>query len=74
MWTRQSHGQIIGGATPGKIVMGIRILYVEAVVPLDPIPPVDINLNQLNHTPLRALVFPGFLHRKIERTLNKLLY
>lgn len=42
--------------------MGIRILYVEAVVPLDPIPPpVDINLNQLNHTPLRALVFPGTL-------------
>lgn len=59
LWTRQSHGQIIGGATPGKIVMGIRILYVEAVLPLDPIPPVDINLNQLNHTPLRALVFPG---------------
>jgi len=59
LWTRQSHGQIIGGATPGKIVMGIRILYVEAVVPLDPVPPVDINLNQLNHTPLRALVFPG---------------
>lgn len=39
--------------------MGIRILYVEAVVPIDPIPPVDINLNQINNTPLRALVFPG---------------
>lgn len=60
-WTRQGHGIHIGGATPGKIFMGIRILYVEAVMPIDPIPqqPQPANINNLAQNSLRALIFPA---------------
>lgn len=54
MWT--AHGQsMIGGATPGKIIMGIRILYVEAVVPVG-----QINAEpNFNATTQRALMYPA---------------
>ncbi|KAJ6650137.1 Protein FAM8A1 [Pseudolycoriella hygida] len=71
LWTRQGHGQILGGATPGKIVMGIRILYIEAIIPLDP---ENINLNNLNQAPFRVLVFPGAnlgFRRALSRALAK---
>lgn len=59
LWTRQGHGANIGGATPGKIFMGIRILYVEAVLPLDPAAQQPANLNNLPQTSLRALIYPA---------------
>lgn len=51
MWTFSGQN-IIGGATPGKMMMGIRIIHVDAVVPLEPLP---IGVNQ----PLRALLYPA---------------
>lgn len=63
MWTRQGQRHM-GGATPGKILMGIRILYVEAVVPLDQAgqnlqgQPLQFN-NMGQQQPLRALLFPA---------------
>lgn len=52
-----AHGQtFIGGATPGKKIMGLRILYVEGVLPLDQFPP-GIHLN--NAVRLRALLYPA---------------
>lgn len=55
LWT--AHGNsAIGGATPGKIIMGIRILYVEAVVPLGQMN-VDQNFNA--STQMRALMYPA---------------
>jgi uncharacterized RDD family membrane protein YckC len=51
LWTAQ------GGATPGKMLLGIRILYVEAVVPLEQQPQMII-LNQ-NQTPMKALLYPA---------------
>lgn len=52
-WTAKgfSPGQI-GGATPGKMLMGLRIIHIEAVVSLDVQP-------QNMHMPIRALVFPA---------------
>lgn len=46
LWTKQV------SATPGKLLMGIRIIYIEAVVPMDPQP-----LN--NHGSIRALLYPA---------------
>lgn len=57
MWTAQGQ-TYIGGATPGKIVMGIRILYVEGVVPLgQPAAQPGINFN--NSVQMRALLYPA---------------
>lgn len=57
MWTAQGQ-TYIGGATPGKIVMGIRILYVEGVVPLgQPVAQPGINFN--NSVQMRALLYPA---------------
>lgn len=55
MWTAQGQS-IIGGATPGKIIVGIRILYVEAVVPIGQIP-VEPNFNV--STQMRAIMYPA---------------
>ncbi|XP_055693961.1 protein FAM8A1 [Lutzomyia longipalpis] len=51
-WTAQGHG-ILGGATPGKIIFGLRILHVEAVVPLDAPPQVNYG------NPMKALLYPA---------------
>lgn len=59
MCTRHGLEQM-GGATPGKIAMGLRVLYVEAYVML---PAVDLPqpppVGQLRSAPMRALVFPA---------------
>lgn len=55
IWTAQGQ-TFVGGATPGKIIMGLRILYVEGVVPLDQLPP-GINFN--NTIRMRALLYPA---------------
>lgn len=55
LWTAQG-STFVGGATPGKIIMGLRILYVEGVMPLDQFPP-GFNLN--NSIRMRALLFPA---------------
>lgn len=51
MWTAQGQS-----ATPGKIIMGIQILYVEAVVPIGQIN-AEPNFNA--STQLRALMYPA---------------
>lgn len=64
-----------GGATPGKIVMRLRVLYVEAVVPLPSADgaaagaqqPAAANafagnlgaMQQLRQAPMRALIYPA---------------
>lgn len=54
-WTFQAYGiNQLGGATPGKMIMKIRIIHVDAIVPLDPLP---VNIN--HNTPIRALLFPA---------------
>lgn len=55
MWTAQGQ-TFVGGATPGKIIMGIRILYVEGVVPLGQLP-AGLNLN--HSVQMRALLYPA---------------
>lgn len=55
IWTAQGQ-TFVGGATPGKMIMGLRILYVEGVVPLEPFPP-GINFN--NTIRMRALLYPA---------------
>ncbi|XP_055626672.1 protein FAM8A1 [Toxorhynchites rutilus septentrionalis] len=55
MWTIHGQGQI-GGATPGKMLMGIRIVHVEAVVLLEP-PQPGFMLN--NQNPIKALLYPA---------------
>ncbi|XP_055591669.1 protein FAM8A1 [Uranotaenia lowii] len=55
LWTIHGQGQI-GGATPGKMLMGIRIVHVEAVVLLDPPQP---GLAMNNQNPIKALLFPA---------------
>lgn len=71
LWTRDGFGRL-GGATPGKYVLGLRIMYVEAVVPLPQQP--AANVNHLHNMPLRALIFPaqnlGF-RRAFTRALAK---
>lgn len=54
-WTINGQGQI-GGATPGKMLMGIRIVHVEAVVLLDP-PQPGVAAN--NQNPIKALLYPA---------------
>ncbi|XP_058464464.1 protein FAM8A1 [Malaya genurostris] len=56
IWTIHGQGQI-GGATPGKMLMGIRIIHVDAVVLLDPPQPGRVRNN--NQNPIRALLFPA---------------
>lgn len=56
LWTIHGQGQI-GGATPGKMLMGIRIVHVDAVVLLDPPPAGGLVANQ--QTPIRALLYPA---------------
>lgn len=57
MWTAQGQ-TFVGGATPGKIIMGIRILYVEGVVPIVPqVGAQGINYNNLMQ--MRALLYPA---------------
>lgn len=51
-WTAQGQGQI-GGATPGKMAMGIRILYIEGIVLLEPEQQGFVNI------PMRALLYPA---------------
>ncbi|XP_058115940.1 protein FAM8A1 [Anopheles ziemanni] len=55
VWT--AHVQVIpGSATPGKMLMGLRIVHVESVVVLEPQPQPGLLNNQ---TPLRALLYPA---------------
>ncbi|XP_058834484.1 protein FAM8A1 [Topomyia yanbarensis] len=56
IWTIHGQGQI-GGATPGKMLMGIRIVHVDAVVLLNPPQPGRVANN--NQNPIRALLFPA---------------
>lgn len=61
------------GATPGKSLMKIRILYVEAVVPLQA-PVVPQFIFQPQREPLRALLYPAenpTLLRALMRALAK---
>uniref|UniRef100_A0A182PGI0 RDD domain-containing protein n=1 Tax=Anopheles epiroticus TaxID=199890 RepID=A0A182PGI0_9DIPT len=54
-WT--AHVQVIpGSATPGKMLMGLRIVYAESVAVLEPQPQPGLLSNQV---PLRALIYPG---------------
>lgn len=46
---------MLGGATPGKMLMGIRILYVEAVQLVDQPRQPALNNNQ----PMKALLWPA---------------
>uniref|UniRef100_A0A1Q3FH54 Putative conserved plasma membrane protein n=1 Tax=Culex tarsalis TaxID=7177 RepID=A0A1Q3FH54_CULTA len=57
LWTIHGQGQI-GGATPGKMLMGIRIVHVDAVVLLDPPAPAG-GLVANQQTPIRALLYPA---------------
>lgn len=51
-WTFNGQGQI-GGATPGKMLMGIRIVHAEAVVVL------QAGAAGNNQNPIRALLYPA---------------
>ena len=54
LWTMS--GQVyVGGATPGKVLLGLRIVHVEAVVPIQRM---QGGVNN-NGTPLRALLYPA---------------
>ncbi|XP_059622845.1 protein FAM8A1 [Phlebotomus argentipes] len=53
-WTAQGHG-ILGGATPGKIIFGLRVLYVDDVMPLEPPPPIGLNMG----ASMKALIYPA---------------
>ncbi|XP_065073444.1 protein FAM8A1 isoform X2 [Ochlerotatus camptorhynchus] len=55
VWTIHGQGQI-GGATPGKMLMGIRIVHVDAVVLLDPPQP---GMAANNQNPIKALLYPA---------------
>ncbi|XP_052871498.1 protein FAM8A1-like [Anopheles cruzii] len=55
VWT--SHVQVLpGSATPGKMLMGLRIVHAESVLVLEPQPHPAILTNQ---TPMRALLYPA---------------
>ncbi|XP_062556153.1 protein FAM8A1 [Armigeres subalbatus] len=56
VWTIHGPNGQIGGATPGKMLMGIRIVHVEAVVLLDP-PQPGMMIN--NQHPVKALLYPA---------------
>lgn len=71
LWTMEGHNNM-GGATPGKLVMGIRILFVESVILVDqdqpqqqPQPPPAVPgvanapaVNYLNNR-VKALLYPA---------------
>lgn len=61
LWTMYGGNNTVGGATPGKIIMGLRIVHVDAVVILPPQPQAQIfNLNNNNaRQPIRALLYPA---------------
>lgn len=70
MWTAQGHSTI-GGATPGKIIMGIRILYVEAVVPIGQM---NIEPNFNTSAQMRAIMYPALnpgFRRALLRSIAK---
>lgn len=74
IWT-QGYGQTLGGATPGKMLMGIRVLYVEAIVVLEgQQPAVQRNAVLNQQRPVKALLYParnlGF-QRALLRALAK---
>lgn len=74
LWTAQGQRpNALGGATPGKMLLGIRILYVEAVQVIDPLRQPALNNNQ----PMKALIWPaqnlGF-QRALFRSLFKNLF
>uniref|UniRef100_A0A182QXA9 RDD domain-containing protein n=1 Tax=Anopheles farauti TaxID=69004 RepID=A0A182QXA9_9DIPT len=55
VWTARI--QVIpGSATPGKMLMGLRIVYAESVTVLEPQPLPGLLSNQV---PLRAILYPG---------------
>lgn len=55
IWTAQGQATV-GGATPGKLLMGIRILYVEAVVPIGQ---VNVETNFFAPSQMRAIMYPA---------------
>lgn len=61
LWTMEG-GNNLGGATPGKLVMGLRILHVDTVVFLDQIQPAPApavgGVNYLNNR-VKALLYPA---------------
>lgn len=68
LWTMEGQNNM-GGATPGKLVMGIRILFVDSVVIVDPDPPAAAaaggavagnvpGVNYLNNR-VKALLYPA---------------
>ncbi|XP_055315410.1 protein FAM8A1 [Sitodiplosis mosellana] len=65
MWTAQGQS-----ATPGKIIMGIRILYVEAVVPIGQIHAEPTNLNASTRALMYPASNPGF-RRALLRAIAK---
>uniref|UniRef100_A0A336L1Z6 CSON002636 protein n=1 Tax=Culicoides sonorensis TaxID=179676 RepID=A0A336L1Z6_CULSO len=73
VWTATGRApNVIGGATPGKMLLGIRILYVEAVQVIEPIRPGQ-NTNQ----PMKALLWPAQnlgIQRALFRSLFKNLF
>ncbi|XP_055371771.1 protein FAM8A1 [Condylostylus longicornis] len=54
LWTMNGN-VYVGGATPGKVLLGLRIVHVEAVVPLQ----AQVGLNLNNGQPMRALLYPA---------------
>ncbi|XP_063703579.1 protein FAM8A1 [Culicoides brevitarsis] len=69
LWTAQARPNALGGATPGKMLLGIRILYVEAVQVIDPMRQPGLNNNQ----PLKALLWPA-QNLGIERALFRSVF
>lgn len=55
LWTAQGFSAV-GGATPGKRVMGIRILHVEAVVPIGQ---ANGEANVFAPSQMRAIMYPA---------------
>lgn len=72
LWTTaQARPNSLGGATPGKMLLGIRILYVEAVQVIDPMRQAG-GLNN-NNQPIKALIWPG-QNLGIERALFRSVF
>lgn len=55
LWTAQGFSAV-GGATPGKRIMGIRIVYVDAVVPIGQI---NAEANIFTPSQIRAILYPA---------------
>lgn len=67
LWTMEGHNNM-GGATPGKLVMGIRILFVESVILVDQdqpaaagaaAPPAGNGFNTYFNNRVKALLYPA---------------